>query len=679
MPDTMPASAQETPAQGISRTLQLAAMHNIPVEQGLGAMVVRDAEEDDTSRSDWKTRHKEVTDILRMKRVAKDGRDAFPFEGASNVIYPLLPDACLSFANRAMSAVFGDDDLVSCVVNGEDVDGSKAERADRVAHHLSWQLLEEMPEWEADTRRLLHLIPAEGCVFRKVWWSLAENRPISCLVRAEDLIVNNNISSLRTSPRTTLRHMMWPHEIEENVRAGLFNDVEYGLKPDLIEEQEFYDQMRRMDLDGDGYAEPYTVTVHVKSGEVARVRACFGTRLVQNIGGDLMVAGQGGMEPAVARPGDVIVRGGRVERIIPLQYYVKYGLIPALDGTFYDWGFGHLIGDLSESVSALLRQSIDAGILRNAGGGLLSREFKGRQEDIAVAPGVFRQVDVSAEALAKGVLPNPNPDPSVVVLQLMEVLVEASQRMTSQTDVAQGDIAAQMAPTTMMGLTDQALTGFKGIFKGIWQSLTDDIRMVADLNRLYMEEGRYFRFQDEQRKIILGDYADDMAIRPSADPDTFSPMQRMSRAQMLLGMVGTPGLDAKELLDEAFRLMRFGSVERFLAEPQPDPNAQQIAMMLQLQIMEARAKIEKMMAETGKVRAETLKTGADAVKTVAEAEAEEVNRPFESYLRDLDALKSEAELIGKRADARERVQRMEATGGNPRMAPGIGPTSQGYS
>ncbi|MGB0972094.1 MAG: hypothetical protein ACPGVG_14215 [Mycobacterium sp.] len=663
------ADMAETAEPGIDALLRMAGQINIDLDDAklnaLGSRVARDAQEDDDSRSDWRSRYDASIELAAMTAEEKNS----PFEGASNVVYPLLAEASLAFANRSLAAIFDDDTIARATVNGDDPQGEKQARADRVGEHLNYQMTSEMVEWEPDMRRLLHMLPSTGCVFRKIWWSAGESRPMSCLVRPEHFIVNNSVSSLKSAPRSTMVFTLWPHEVEEKIRAGMFHDQDYGIDKERDEEQEFYEQIRRIDLDDDGYPEPYVVIVHKASSKVARVKACYGTRVVASEGGRLTTYDGQSMAPTHAQPGDIILNGDRVQQIVPMQYFVKYGLIPDPQGGFYDWGFGQLIGDMNRSVTTLLRQMIDAGTLRNSGGGILSKAFKGRQEAIDIAVGEWRTVDVSSEDLARGILPNPNPDPSPMGLQLIEVLVNASRSMTTQSDVASGDVAAQMAPTTMMALADQAMTGFRGLFKGVWHSLSEEVRMFAHLNRLSLDGETYFRFQDAQKSVAQQDYGiEDMDITPTADPDGQSPMQKASRGQLLMSMAADPRLDALKLYEEAFRLMKFGDIEKFIAPPQqPDPQAQQAALLAATKLQ---ADIALIMAKVENERTSSVLKQAQAVGEIAEAEAHESGRQMNEFMAELQRLQAYAKTIGEVANVTERVRGME--GGQQAGLPSAG-------
>jgi chaperonin GroES len=135
---------------------------------------------------------------------------------------------------------------------------------------MSWQLLSEQKEWEADTDKLLHLLPIVGCVFRKSYFDPNLGRNCSDLITADKLVVNYNAKSFETAPRITEEILLYPFEIEELIRIGTFIEQEYpsggGIdRADAGDDDapiEFLEQHRRLDLDDDGYPEPVIVTIH---------------------------------------------------------------------------------------------------------------------------------------------------------------------------------------------------------------------------------------------------------------------------------------------------------------------------------------------------------------------------------------------------------------------------------
>jgi hypothetical protein len=66
----------------------------------------------------------------------------------------------------------------------------KLDRAERVGKHMSYQLLEEMDDWEEDTDRLLIQLPIVGCAFRKTYFDPLKGYNCSHVISAGDFVVN---------------------------------------------------------------------------------------------------------------------------------------------------------------------------------------------------------------------------------------------------------------------------------------------------------------------------------------------------------------------------------------------------------------------------------------------------------------------------------------------------------
>ena len=314
----------------------------------IGKRVVEEAEIDDRSRDDWRRDAEEGMKAALQAATVKN----WPFENSANIKYPLITVAALQFNARAYPAIVADDRPVKAKVFGADPEGQKRQRAERVSEHMSYQLMEEMVEWEGDTDTLLMQVPIVGDAFRKVYYDASLGRNRSEMVPAVDLIVNQSVRSLEEAPRVTHRLMRYPQEIEEKKRAGIWLDVEIPVPMsadgDKDAPREFYEQHRFMDLDEDGYGEPYIVTVHKESAKVVRIVANYG-------------------------PDDIEFNDDatRIVRIAKQDYFVQYPFIPDPGGGFYGIGFYRLLKSLNEAINTALNQMFDAGTLQNAGGGFI--------------------------------------------------------------------------------------------------------------------------------------------------------------------------------------------------------------------------------------------------------------------------------------------------------------------
>jgi hypothetical protein len=74
-----------------------------------------------------------------------------------------------------------------------------------------------------------------------------------------------------------------------------------------------------------------------------------------------------------------------------IQYFVHFKFLPGLG--FYGFGLIHMIGGLSRTATAALRQLLDAGTLSNLPAGFKQRGVRVRDEASPIQPGEFKDVD----------------------------------------------------------------------------------------------------------------------------------------------------------------------------------------------------------------------------------------------------------------------------------------------
>ena len=189
----------------------------------IGEEVCEGYEEDKDSRKQWENNIKEWYDLALQVAEEK----TFPWVGAANVKYPLITIAALQFNARAYPALIPGTKPIRGRVIGKDVDGSKVERAIRVAKHMSYQILEQMPDWEEEMDKLLFALPIVGCMFKKTYYDTVLQRNVSEVVYPKELVVDYWAKTLDTADRITHVLALRENEIYEKVESEVFRDCEY--------------------------------------------------------------------------------------------------------------------------------------------------------------------------------------------------------------------------------------------------------------------------------------------------------------------------------------------------------------------------------------------------------------------------------------------------------------------
>lgn len=539
----------------------------------IGDEALREYNIDLASCADFHERYDRAMDMAMQVKKAK----TFPWPNASNVIFPLLTQSAIQFQARAYPAIIDGASVAKCRVTGPDQDGQKAARATRVAAYMNWQLLNDVPGWEEDTDKLLLQLPIVGCVFRKTWRDPIRDQNNSETLPAKDFIVHYDTVSLDKAPRFTHVQRYYPHEIEAFIRAGIWSKVNYdgedGSDPHSL--VEILEQYRLIDMDDDGLPEPYIVTMTAE-GLVARIVACYdadGIYLTSPaLGKQVSLAELAQMGPNIPADAQVV----RIER---KSYFTKYGFIPAPDGSFYDIGFGTLTDGLGAAINTIINQLIDAGTLANMQGGFLAAGTKIKGGNMRFSPGEWKRVEgVTSGPLRDNILPLQLPGPSATLFQLLGMLIEAVQGITSVSDILSGNQESQTAPTTALALIEQGQKVFTAIYQRIHRALGNELRILFTLNGDYMDEDQYVQLDDNPQTVGKADFQDkDMDIVPVSDPRAINDRVKMAKAQILMAHNGDPLVNQVEIRKREFEAAGIEDPAKLLTVPPPGPDPKALA------------------------------------------------------------------------------------------------------
>lgn len=579
--------------QTIARLSRLATDHNVaellePEELNkIGMRVCREYKIDRDSRADWEKTAQRAMDMAKQKKEPKNS----PWEGASNVKYPLLTTAALQFAARAYPAIVDGPRIVKCAVMGRDQDGRKAGMADRVSQHMSYQLMYELDNWEGDVDTALHQIPIIGCAFKKVYADPTSEAGFrDDLVSAFDLVVNQSAKSFDTVPRVTHVFPLYPNEIEERQREGNFLEVELSLNSSEAGDDDdaphmFLEQHCYFDLDNDGLKEPWIITVHEDTQKVVRIKPAFAMEAVKTD-----------------------MQRGKIIKIPRTQYFVKIPFIPDPEGGFYDIGFGKLLEAISDVIDTTINQMMDAGTLQNAGGGFIGGGVQLNKSKISLKPGQYQTVSANGQDLRASIVNLEHLGPAPVLFQLLEMMIAAGKDIAAVKDVLTGETPSNQTATSTMAAIEQGLKVFSAIYKRIFRALKAEYRLIYEINKTSLNQPKYIALLDEPVEVTQQDYHDEFDVMPVSDPNSITDMQRMAKASFVMEQVtaGNPAINAFEATKRAFEAARIDDVQKILVPPAPNPKDAIAEEGMKAEVAATYAKAEQSVAGAEKARIDGL-------------------------------------------------------------------------
>ena len=502
----------------------------------------------------------------------------WPWPKASNVKFPLLTTAAMQFNARAYpTLVPADGKLVHTEVVGKDATGEKKQRADRISAFMSYQLMKQMEGWDEQMDKLLLILPIVGTCFKKTYWDSIRKRNCSHLILPKDLVVNYWATSLEDTERKTERIEMSKRVLKERQLAGVFLDVDLeaptsqGIttaigdprkniqnttvgRDDKTTPYIILEQHTFLDLDDDGYDEPYIVTFEERYKKVLRIVARFDEKGIHTDD------------------------EGNLVKIEPVEYYTKYSFIPNPDGGFYDIGFGLLLGPLNESVNTIVNQLVDAGTLQNLQSGFIGKGLRIKMGNTMFNPGEWKVVNATGDDIKKQIFPLPVQQPSPVLFQLLELLVTATKELASVAEIFVGKMPGQNTPaTTTQETVKQGMMLFTAVYKRVYRSLTKEFKKLYRLNSVYLDPNEETNVLDDQ--IGQADFEDESYdVYPAADPSATTSQEKQAKAQMLLSLLQLGTVDPMAVTMRILDAQEQPRPEELLPKqpPPPDPKVQAI-------------------------------------------------------------------------------------------------------
>jgi len=540
---------------------------------------------DEESRAEWQTQEQAGIRALGVSPNVDGGAN---FKGASTVVHPLLGEACVQFASRAMDVMWPADGPVKSKILGA-INEERQEQAKRVEQFLNYQYTELMPGAFEQTDKLLIRLPLSGSCFIKGYFDPI-NGVMRSLVEPADFIVPYRATDLQTTPRYTERVLMSQNDVRRRQVAGLYRDEDliaptedsHEQKRDIViqeisdtegrSEQQFVtDDHRRtlfecyceLDLPGfedtkggkkTGIALPYVVTVDKDSRKVLSIYRNW-------------------------KPSDP-----QKKRII---YHIHYRFMPGLG--FYGYGLYHWIGGMAKAATGSLRALLDSASFANQQGGYRVGEVGIKDADKPIEPGEFREIETELDDIRKALIPFNWKEPSQVLFALLGHLEQMGQRFAGTTETMVGGGTENTPVGTILARIEQGAKVFTTIQRRLHQAAGQEYKLIAWLDSVYLPDEYPYAVEGEDRGIMRADFDDRIDVVPVSDPNIASNVQRYFISQAVMQLAETaPGLyDQRKLHKRALASLRVDDADELMPDKRGkrrDPVSEGAAAMVGLPI-----------------------------------------------------------------------------------------------
>ncbi len=532
----------------------------------IGQYVVEEFETDLGSRSEWEANagayHRLFTGHMPPKNE--------PWPNCANICLPLLTVSALQFHARAYDALIPPKEVAKVYpVGDEDIP-----RAERVGKYMDYDILYKMPNFEEEMDKSLMQLPLVGDVHRKTFWDPERQQTVSQYVSSMDVVVNYGVRDIENAARVTHILRLRVSEIRKRVAKGIYVREAWDLDPgtetldsalqDEVDDAQgtqesgiehdqpriVLEQHREWDLDGDGVAEPYVVTVDFETEKVVRITP-------------------------------------RTHQGQVVEYWTHYVFLPNPEG-YYGLGFGILIRHLNEAANGIINEVIDAGSLANKQGGFMLGRAGMKAGDLEFEHGVYQSITANVDDIRKAIWNFDFKGPNNTLYAVLGLLFEYVERVSSVSETMTGQMPASDTPaTTVLALLEEGRKVFSAIHKRIHRAFKKELQKMYRLNSIFLDEELYFRvlgqgnvpdMSQPAQPIGRADFVSDDNVQPVSDPTIISRAEKVARNQVLVQDVRSNPLTANNMEANYKATMRLykaldvENAEELLQPPPPPPD-----------------------------------------------------------------------------------------------------------
>ena len=443
----------------------------------------------------------------------------------------------------------------------------KEQQAQRVKDFMNFQLMDQMKEYEPEFDSMLFYLPLAGSTFKKVYYDDVLQRAVSKFVPADELVVPYSATSLDDAEAIVHVIKMSTNDLRKQQVVGFYRDVDVPAPG-----EDLTDELQQKEKELEGQTRSRDEDIHT----ILEFHADLDLENFEDKNP------QTGEETGIKLPyivtldetSKIILSIRRnFEQVDPMknkkQYFVHFKFLPGLG--FYGLGLIHMIGGLSRTATAALRQLLDAGTLSNLPAGFKQRGIRIRDDAQSIQPGEFRDVDAPGGNIKDSFMMLPYKEPSQTLLQLMGVVVQAGQRFASIADLQVGEGNQQAAVGTTVALLERGSRTMSAIHKRIYAALRQEFRLLAKVFSTYLPAEYPYDVVGGQRNVKAMDFDERIDILPVADPNIFSQAQRISLAQteLQLAMSNPQIHNTYNVYRNMYEALGVKDIDKILMRPQP--------------------------------------------------------------------------------------------------------------
>ena len=516
---------------------------------------------DKTSREE---RDKQYEEGLKRTGLGKDAPGGANFLGASKVVHPIMAEACVDFASRAIKELFPPDGPTRTKIIGN-VDKKKVETAERKRDYMNWQLTEQIEEFRDEQEQLLTQLPLGGSQYLKMWYDDQKKRPCTEFVPIDKIYLPYAAGNFYTAQRVTEENTITSYEFEQRVRSGLYRDINLVRAADhpemsYAEKANNKIEGRKWQDNDDGVRNVFHVYTWLEMDDDKRSKGENAPYILMIDELDLKVVGL----YRNWEEGD--------DTMTKLDWLIEFKFIPWRGA--YAIGLPHLIGGLSAALTGALRALLDSAHINNSATMLKIKgaRMSGQTQQVEVTQIAEIEGAPGVDDVRKIAMPMPFNPPSPVLFQLLGWITDAAKGVVTTSEEKIADASNNMPVGTAQALIEQGAHVYSAIHARLHESQARVLKVLGRLNRWYLDDQKRGELVVDL-DVHRDDFKRNTDVIPVSDPHIFSETQRMAQTQAVMAIMTQypQAFNQRAVLERFLKQMKVPQInELMVMEPDED-------------------------------------------------------------------------------------------------------------
>ena len=489
---------------------------------------------------------------------------------AADVFGPTFLKLVISNTSKLHGNLFPASGVVDCETFGQ-VTQKVQDQAFRMKDFANYMLSSVMSGYIEDKKQALFWMVLCGQVFSKVCLDVSKNRPTAAYIRSDEIIINPGASSVLDAERVTHRYTLSERNVRNKFKTREWKDVflqEYDINQNSVQKK----------IDN-------TVGVSAQADEKNKIHCFDECYCYLNVQGFEHMRANG--TPTGTLLPYMVIKDKESSNIVgiwrnynendplylPIQKLVQYKYFTGPGPTGF--GLAHLILGLARTETGLLQQLIRAGEFSNAPALLQGTTLKNEKSQIRLDPGSISQVATFDKKISDSFMPVPFNPPSQVLLQVLtDIISPAMSDASGAVNFSPDSMPVNATATLVSAIVSSAHILEDSIMRGLYDSFSNELKLLFNIFAEWLPFSPYpFNVAGSKQHITREDFAPNLQIKPTIDPNCSSSMKQMAIGEALLSLAtqAPDQYNMREVNKFILKTLNIKDFEKMLVDEPKDP------------------------------------------------------------------------------------------------------------